>query len=388
MANPGKTYLCYALTLALLFGVVAQLQGPIRWTREAEGTGHTDPFLENTPNQVLLLLLGGFRAIAVDVLWVRAMEAQDDHKWHEIDLQMKLILQLQPNFAEAIIFQAWNVAYNISHEGETLEEKWGWVMRGYNCCRTGVRRAPHLYEPKFWAAWILFDKIAMNLMPEQRVYFTRRYMEENNGRHPLRDAGLWFERAYKTPGRQLLAHRMMMAYADSRLAEFYYLRGNVERMQASLTRMAQFISEILKEYPDPEAVKALALRWETFEVLDRKKQEAMSRLDTDPDGAIKSLEEVLAGWEKEFEGNPWGVVTNGERAEICLVLAKDAFDRLQTPGRACGYLKRSYVSFRRLAEKYTEVRDLTKRMEETGRMLKDRCGVDPDDVWDEEVARQ
>lgn len=382
--DPRKTYLTYAITVVLLFGVVAQLQGPIKWTREAEGMAHSEMLVESAPNDAMLLLLGGFRAIAVDLIWVSAMNAQEDGKWHEIHLLMQLITRLQPHFAEAYIFNAWNQAFNISHETEDLEEKWGWVMAGYDFLRQGVRRNPHLYEIKFWAGWLLYTKVAENLDADQRIYFTRRYMEENDGRHPLRDAGLWFERAYKTPSDQLLAHRNMMAQPYARLADFYYLRGDEERMRAALVRMFQHLTEISQDYDDQSSLVELARSWMEFGRLRARTRAASVWIKAKPEKAVAALEKVFEQWEKEFEGNPFGVVINGERAKVGWLLADDAILRLQSEERACKYLEKAYLSLRRLAKRHKEVADLSSQVEEVANLLKKHGCRSPTRVWSED----
>jgi hypothetical protein len=382
--DPKKTYLIYGVTVLLLFGVVAQLQGPIRWTREAEGLTHPEMLVESAPNDAMLLLLGGFRAIAVDLIWVSAMNAQEEGKWHEIHMFMQLITRLQPHFAEAYIFNAWNQAYNISHETESPEEKWGWVMAGYNFLRQGVRRNPHLYEVKFWAGWLLFDKIAQNLDAEQRIDFTRRYMAENDGRHPLRDAGIWFERAYKTPSSQLLAHRMMMAHAYTRLAEFHYLRDDEERMRASLIRAFQHVEEIRQQYPDETSTQELVRCWTVYGKLRAQTRAAQAWIPAKTEQAIQALEQIFEGWEREFKGNPYGLVINNERARVGRILADDAIKRLQSKERACKYLEKAYLSLRRLATRYKEVKDLSSQVEEAAALLKEHGCRSPEEVWEKD----
>jgi len=364
--------------------VTAQLQGPIKWTREAEGMAHSEALVESAPNDAMLLLLGGFRAVAVVVVWISAMNAQEEGKWHEIRPLMQLITRLQPHFAEAYIFNAWNQAFNISHETEGLEDKWGWVMAGYDFLREGVRRNPHLYEIKFWAGWLLYTKVAENLDTEQRIYFTRRYMEDNDGRHPLRDAGIWFERAYKTPSNQLLAHRNMMAHPSARLADFYYLRGDEARMRAALLRMFQHLTQISQNYDDQASLVELQRSWIEFGRLRARTRAASAWIKAKPGKAVADLEKIFDHWEKEFKGNPFGVVINGERAKVGWILGDDAIRRLQSEERACKYLEKAYLSLRRLAERYKEVADLSSQVEVMAALLKKHGCRSPTRVWSED----
>lgn len=364
-ASPRKFYLTYLLTITLLFGVIAQLEGPIRWTREAEGGGESAFFVGNEPSEVVTLILGGLRALAVDAIWVRAMTAQEERQWHEIVLLMNLIQQLQPHFEEVYIFNGWNMAYNISHEAETLEEKWGWILEGYNFLRLGARKNPHLYRIKFWAGWVLFDKMSQNFDPKQRQYFVERYMKENNGRHPLIDAGLWFERANRTPGYQLKVHRTMMVHAYARLAEFYYLRNQDKKFWEAVERRSQLIEEVLQQ--DPENEGAINVREEWLLYLSRltRAGEQLPNMSAQPAEAASALQQVLEEWDREVQPkhNPYGVLANRERARLAAVLAEDALARLKDEKAACQYWLQAYASLQILFLKFPEIPNLKEELD-------------------------
>lgn len=383
--DPKKTYLAYAITAVLMFGVVGQLQGPIRWTREAEGTAQEDVFAKDIPNQAFLLILGGLRAIAINYFWVRSMTAQEEGRYHEVMFNMNLIAQLQPHFSDAYIFNGWNAAYNISHEAEDLEEKYGWVMIGYNYLRKGVRKNPHLYDIKFWTAWVLFDKISQNMTPEHRAYFTKRYMEDHNGRHPLRDAGIWFERAHKTPGAQLLAHRTMMTHVYVRLSEYYYLKGQREKEEEVVLRAYQNVMEIMKEEAGRASVTELVRSWNLYNRLRAEKRAALEIMKVKAADAVERLKKVLEEWDVEFKGNPFGLIVNLERAKVSEVLAQDSLERLNSPKLAADYCVRAYINYRRTAQRFVEFEELIEKQREYEKKVQKyseegHCSA-PEQVW-------
>lgn len=366
--NPKRTLLVYAVTVVLLFGVIAQLLGPIQWTREAEGTSETNIFTSEEPwSMVGTLMLAGFRAIAVDLLWVRVMDAQQEGQWHEIVFLNDLIIQLQPRFEEAYIFNGWNMAYNIHHEAETREEKYGWIMAGYNLLRTGARRNPQLYQVKFWAGWVLFDKVAGDY--NNASYYIERYMAENNGRHPFRDAAVWFERAYYTPGRQLWAHRMMMTTAYVRLAEYHYIRKEETRFQESLKSMYRLSQEILREDPENDVARNLLTSWGFYLRQRGMRREAAAWLQANPEKAIAELKKLLALWEKELEGNPYGIVPNAEASMAGRFLGDDELNRQKNTKAACEYYQAAYKSLKLVSQRTRNYENLDKQVKELEELL-------------------
>ncbi|MBI2191357.1 MAG: hypothetical protein HYU36_05180 [Planctomycetes bacterium] len=381
-----RTGIVYLVTVALLFGVLAQLLEPIRWTREAEGTAAPELFAGSEPSEVVTLLLGGFRALAVDVIWVWAMNAQEERQWHEIVFLMNLIAQLQPRFEEAYVYNGWNMAYNIAHEAETLEEKWGWILEGYNFLRMGARRNPHLYRIKFWAGWVLFDKIAQNFDPDQRQFYTGRYLRENANRQPLSDAGLWFERAHRTPGYQLQAHRTMMVHAYVRLGETYFLQDDEKRFEESLTRVYQHLDEILRYSPENDYAIRLGEEWNWNRQMIARGHEALQRLASNPQQASENLRQILSEWETEVhpQHNPFGVVANRELARTAAALAGDATERLRDEKAACSYWIKAQASLQKLLRRWPENPILQRELEAAAASLQHLGCPSPAEIPDEE----
>ncbi len=58
--------------------------------------------------------LGGFRGLISNALWMRANELQEEDKFFEMAQLADWITKLEPYFPQVWLFQAWNMAYNIS----------------------------------------------------------------------------------------------------------------------------------------------------------------------------------------------------------------------------------------------------------------------------------
>lgn len=92
---------------------------------------------EEMPASVAILTtaLGAFRGLIVDMMWYRTEMLKRDGKYAEADTWAGWITKLQPRFGQVWVFQAWNMAYNISVETYTPEERWGWVQKGIHLLR-------------------------------------------------------------------------------------------------------------------------------------------------------------------------------------------------------------------------------------------------------------
>ncbi len=116
--------------------------------------------------------LGGFRGLAVDILWVQADNMLNERQYYQLMTYYELISLLQPNFPSVWEFNAWNLAYNISAEWARPEEKWLWVKKGIDFTREGIRYNPDSADLYFYVGWLYFHKVAKD------PYFTEVVMRE------------------------------------------------------------------------------------------------------------------------------------------------------------------------------------------------------------------
>jgi hypothetical protein len=109
-----------------------------------------------------LFLLGGFRGIVADLLWLRAEEQKRDHDWDRLKTTVELITKLQPHFLSIWTFQGWNLAYNVSVEWDAPADKYTWIKEGIKFVQDGVkknRRSPDL----IWdTAWFYYHKVGFS----------------------------------------------------------------------------------------------------------------------------------------------------------------------------------------------------------------------------------
>ncbi len=99
----------------------------------------TNEPLENAPPSLAFatVAMGAFRGILVDFLWIRADNLKEQGQFFDAKQLSEWITTLQPRFAEVWLFQAWNMAYNISVAIPISqpEQRWQWVKNGYELLR-------------------------------------------------------------------------------------------------------------------------------------------------------------------------------------------------------------------------------------------------------------
>lgn len=172
MRGIAASLLAAVLGAAALFAA-GRMHGPLVEQRAAAGLLPGDDPLENAPPLIAFthIALGGFRGIAADLLWLRAIEMQDRGQFIELVTLADWITKLQPRMPAIWSFQAWNLAFNVSVMFERPEDRWRWVQHGIRLLRDeGLRYCPgqpRLYEE---LVWLFFFKIGEDLDEAHRHY--------------------------------------------------------------------------------------------------------------------------------------------------------------------------------------------------------------------------
>lgn len=85
-------------------------------------------------------VLGGFRGLLADILWLRAQTEQDAGRFYELTMLCDLILKLEPTFTGVHAFLAYNMCYMLASDMQTTEDEWYWVRNGLETLEKGLRR--------------------------------------------------------------------------------------------------------------------------------------------------------------------------------------------------------------------------------------------------------
>ena len=136
--------------------------------------------LENAPPMLAFttVALGGFRGLISNVLWMRANDLQQDDKFFEAAQLADWITDLEPHFSQVWLFQAWNMAYNISVKFKDFPDRWRWVERGIELLRDdGLRYNPDDVLIYRELAWFFQHKMGQNL-DDANMYFKQQWARE------------------------------------------------------------------------------------------------------------------------------------------------------------------------------------------------------------------
>ena len=136
--------------------------------------------INNAPPMVAFttMALGSFRGLIADLLWLRAASLQEDKNYYEMVQLASWITKLQPRFASATAYLAWNMAYNISVTCSLWEDRWYWVWEGIKL----IRDEALLYNPDdqklYWELAVIFQQKMGNVLDNASYYYKTRLAEE------------------------------------------------------------------------------------------------------------------------------------------------------------------------------------------------------------------
>ena len=307
--SSGRRRWVYVGGIVLLMAAMYPLQHSIEKSRAHHGFT-INPLQDLPPGEFFgTVLLGGFRAIAVDFIWLEANKAERNQDWHRYRLLSELIASLQPRFEEVWIFNAWNMAYNLSVAATTDREAWEWVKRGLEFGKKGFRRNPDSWKIAWNIGQHYFHKCG-----EIRADRTRKYQKwlfEETGRTNWQHAVYWFEKASEVGGDRANPHWLgMISAAYRKIAYEAEEKGDLRAMEENRLKAIAWLQTISRRYPSREKFRQYAQR----EIKDLRsrlkahKQEARARQLGDENKIAEEfdlLEEAARYWMEAFKGNPY-----------------------------------------------------------------------------------
>lgn len=126
---------------------------------------------------VVMVGLGGFRGLVAEALWSRVSRLQMEGRYLELVQLANWITMLDPKASEGWVFNAWNLAYNISVMMNRPEDRWRWVQNGIALLRDeALRFNPHDARLYRELAWMYQHKIGED-MDSAHVYYKVHLLE-------------------------------------------------------------------------------------------------------------------------------------------------------------------------------------------------------------------
>lgn len=115
--------------------------------------------------------LGGFRGVLSEILWFRAARLQEQGRYLELIQLARWITLLDPHTADNWVYNAWNLAYNVSVMMNRPEDRLRWVKSGLSLLRDeGLRMNPHEAQLYRELSWLYLNKIGSRLDSAYRAY--------------------------------------------------------------------------------------------------------------------------------------------------------------------------------------------------------------------------
>lgn len=130
------------------------------------------------------VVLGGFRGVLADVLWLRVSGLQSEGRFFELVQLSEWITMLEPRATGTWSFHAWNMAYNVSSLMADPAERWQWVQNGIRLLRDkGLRYNPHDARLHFELGWLFQHKVGTHI-DRAWLYFQQRLATETDAVMP------------------------------------------------------------------------------------------------------------------------------------------------------------------------------------------------------------
>ncbi len=118
--------------------------------------------LHDAPPMIVFttVVLGGFKGLLADVLWLRASLLQDEGRYLELVQLSDWVTKLEPGLPEVWAFHAWNMSYNLSVMMPKPEDRWRWIQNGISLLRDeGIVYNPGSPKLFFELGWIFEHKM-------------------------------------------------------------------------------------------------------------------------------------------------------------------------------------------------------------------------------------
>jgi len=173
-----RQYLMLAVAAAFVALAAAQMGGvdKMRDTlRIPSALGELSGEGAQQPEIVLLRhMLGGFKVVAIDIVWLRANKLLIEKQFWELHQLYDWIGKLAPRLEEVWVFNGWNMAYNIVAEIGDSEGRWSWIARSIEWMRDeGLKYNPRSARICREIAWVYSHKIGGDV-DEHHMYYKHR----------------------------------------------------------------------------------------------------------------------------------------------------------------------------------------------------------------------
>jgi hypothetical protein len=134
----GRKFL-YGGTILLLFFAMLFHRGEVEDAADYHSLRETNIGKVDLGGSTARFVLASFRGPLICLLWWDATELQMKHEFQELELRYQSLTKLQPHFRSPWVYQAWNLAYNVSVEFDRVEDKYFYIAQGLRWLAEGEK---------------------------------------------------------------------------------------------------------------------------------------------------------------------------------------------------------------------------------------------------------
>ncbi len=80
----------------------------------------------------------GLRGLAVNLLWMKAIDAKEKKEWDLFSSTLNSLVKIQPSFIRVWEYQAHNLSYNVAVEFDDYEQRYHWIKKGIYFLTEGI----------------------------------------------------------------------------------------------------------------------------------------------------------------------------------------------------------------------------------------------------------
>lgn len=175
MNAPNRRKIAYLLGIVALFSSLIVLSRYLDRTAEKHQLAQKSLGKVKPVSGVAQLVLLGFRGVAVTFLWNEAIELRKKERWFEIRPVLESITLLQPNFVEPWKHQAWNMAYNIAGEWESVPDKYYWIHQGIDFMKNANDVNREKCDLEWYTGWIYHNRFGVS---DEHVFLREMFRDD------------------------------------------------------------------------------------------------------------------------------------------------------------------------------------------------------------------
>jgi hypothetical protein len=185
----------YLLSIVGLFTVMIFVGRRLEALQAEKGIAEASLGEVNPASAAFQLVLGGLKGPAVTILWWQAQDLERHGQYFKIEPCVRSMTLLAPHFQRPWEFQAWNLAFNIAANWESVGDKYYWIKRGVNYQMDAVRTNANQADLEWYVGYMYFNRIGTS---DEKAFLRKMFREDPDLEFTQASSGLKdnFEKAF------------------------------------------------------------------------------------------------------------------------------------------------------------------------------------------------